>query len=140
MTSLRPYLISAVYEWILDNQFTPYILVDASKNNVQVPLEYVQDGRIVLNITPQVINKFELGKEAISFQARFQGAIKNIYTPISAVLAIYAKENGQGMFFDENEEGEEAESDGGNQTIAPEPKSTSRPALRVIRPEKKDSK
>ncbi|CBL44240.1 Stringent starvation protein B [gamma proteobacterium HdN1] len=103
MTSMRPYFVRAIYEWILDNQFTPYLLVNAMLPSVQVPTEHVRDGRIILNLAPSAIRGLVMDNDRVEFSARFGGVARTLYLPISAVLAIYAKENGRGMFFDENE-------------------------------------
>ncbi len=97
-TSTRPYLIRALYEWCTDNGFTPYVavLVDDS---VRVPNEYVKDGEIVLNISFDATSSLKLGNEFIEFKARFAGTAREITVPISHVIAIYARENGQGMAF-----------------------------------------
>ena len=103
LTPTRPYLARAIYEWICDNNLTPYLLVDANQPYTDVPLQFVQDGQIVLNIAPHAVHMLNLSNEAITFSARFSGASKDIYVPINAVLGLYAKENGQGLFFDPNE-------------------------------------
>ncbi len=103
MLSTQPYLIRAIYDWIMDNEFTPYILVNAKNDYVQVPRQFVDDGKIVLNIAPRAVNDLELGNDHIHFNARFDGRSMEVGVPISAVLAIYAKENGQGMVFDESD-------------------------------------
>ncbi len=100
MTTKRPYLIRALHEWILVNNCTPYILVDTFIEGVEVPQEYVKDGQIVLNISPQAITNLLIDDEAISFQGRFSGIPMKLYIPITSVISIYAKENGQGMVFD----------------------------------------
>ena len=99
MTPSRPYLTRALYEWILDNDFTPYVLVDATLVGVQVPTEHVKNGQIVLNVSPGAVRDLLIDNEAVQFNARFGGVPQNIYVPIMAVVAIYAKENGQGMVF-----------------------------------------
>lgn len=104
MTSTRPYLIRAFYDWIVDNDCTPYIVVDAVQKGVEVPQEFVDEGKIVLNIALSAVSGLVLGDHAIEFQARFGGSIRHVYTPIHSVLAIYAKENGRGMVFAEDEE------------------------------------
>ncbi|MFW2372291.1 MAG: ClpXP protease specificity-enhancing factor [Gammaproteobacteria bacterium] len=101
MTSSRPYLIRALYQWIVDNGVTPYILVDAGYAGVNVPDQYIQDNKIVLNIAPMAVRSLTLGDQEISFNARFGGQPTDIYVPTEAVLAIYARENGQGMMFNE---------------------------------------
>ncbi len=101
MTALRPYLIRAIYEWILDNAMTPYILVDAEREGVDVPPQYIQGGKIVLNLSPEAVVNLALGNETIAFHARFSGVPMEVQIPVHAVLAIYAKETGKGMVFDE---------------------------------------
>lgn len=104
MTSTRPYLIRAFYDWIVDNDCTPYIVVNAKQNGVEVPQEFVSDGQIVLNISLSAVQGLVLGDHAIEFQARFGGNIQQVYAPIRSVIAIYSKENGRGMVFAEEEE------------------------------------
>jgi stringent starvation protein B len=106
MTSSRPYLIRALYEWIIDNHLTPHLLVNAQLPNVSVPLQYVREGRIVLNVGPSAVEDLLLANDAITFSARFDEGIKHIYVPVHAILAIYASENGRGMFFSEEDEAE----------------------------------
>jgi len=103
MTSNKPYLIRALNEWILDNQLTPFLLVDASVKGVEVPEQYIKDGKIILNITPSAIQEIVFEDEWIYFSARFSGQPFMINIPVSAVLAIYAKENGRGIMFAEEE-------------------------------------
>ncbi len=103
MTSNRPYLVRALNEWILDNQLTPFLLVDASVKGVEVPEQHIKDGKIILNITPSAIQEISFENEWIYFSARFGGQPCMINIPISAVLAIYAKENGRGIMFAEEE-------------------------------------
>jgi stringent starvation protein B len=99
MTSRRPYLIRAFNEWILDNGLTPYLSVNADYSGVEVPRDYVVDGQIVLNISPSSVRNLELGLEYVLFDARFSGRSYQIVIPVKAVLAIYARENGEGMAF-----------------------------------------
>lgn len=101
MTSNKPYLIRAIYDWIVDNELTPYILVSAEYPTVQVPQEHVHNGKIVLNISPQASRGLHLENDRIVFSARFSGMTVQIFVPPGAVLAIYAKENGRGMEFGE---------------------------------------
>lgn len=103
MTPSRPYLLRALYEWLMDNNATPYVLINALHKDVMVPQDYVTDGKIVLNIMHGIVSNLEITNDAISFQARFGGIPQYIYAPISAVLAIYSKENGRGMVFPEEE-------------------------------------
>jgi stringent starvation protein B len=97
-TSTRPYLIRALYEWCTDNGFTPYIAVLVDET-VQVPREYVKDGEIVLNVSFDATSALKLGNDFIEFKARFAGTAREILVPIGRVIAIYARENGQGMAF-----------------------------------------
>ncbi|MDH5831914.1 ClpXP protease specificity-enhancing factor [Luteimonas sp. M1R5S18] len=97
MTSHRPYLLRALYEWISDNGMTPHILVDAGLPGVRVPTHTVKDGRVVLNIADRAVAKLELDNDAVRFTARFGGVSHPVVVPVSAVLAIYARETGQGM-------------------------------------------
>ncbi|STX40946.1 stringent starvation protein B [Legionella donaldsonii] len=102
MTSNKPYLIRAIYDWIVDNDLTPYILVNAAYPGVQVPQEHVNSGRIVLNISPKACRGLHLENDRIVFTARFSGHSVQIFIVPAAVLAIYAKENGRGMEFGED--------------------------------------
>lgn len=97
-TSTRPYLIRALYEWCTDNGFTPHVAV-AVDDSVQVPREYVKNGEIVLNIGFDATSSLKLGNDFIEFKARFAGTAREIMVPVDRVLAIYARENGQGMAF-----------------------------------------
>lgn len=106
MTSTRPYLIRAFYDWIIDNNCTPHIVVNVKSLGVEVPQEYAEGGQIVLNIAVTAVQALHLGDQAIEFQARFGGQVRKVYAPITSILAIYAKENGRGMVFAE-EEGED---------------------------------
>ncbi len=99
MTSSRPYLVRALHEWILDNDGTPHIVVDASVQGVQVPMDYVANGQIVLNISPSAVKGLMIDNGGVEFNARFGGVPVNVHVPIRAVMAIYARENGQGMVF-----------------------------------------
>jgi len=97
MTSHRPYLLRALYEWISDNDMTPHLLVDAGQPGVQVPPHTVKDGKVVLNIAARAVAALELGNDSVRFTARFGGVSHPVSVPVSAVLAIYARETGQGM-------------------------------------------
>jgi len=99
MTSSKPYLVRALYEWILDNDNTPYILVDISSDQVLIPNGISSDGKVVLNLAPAAIQDLEMTNEHVSFSARFNGVAEQIYCPVSSLLAIYARENGEGMMF-----------------------------------------
>ncbi|NOU21444.1 MAG: ClpXP protease specificity-enhancing factor, partial [Methyloglobulus sp.] len=94
MTSLKPYLIRSVYEWIVDNDLTPHLLVNANNNVGTLPVSYIEDGKIILNMRPQAIQGLTLGNEFIEFNAKFSGKPMQIAASVNAVMAIYAKENG----------------------------------------------
>lgn len=105
MSSNRPYLMRAIYEWISDNGLTPYLLVDAAVAGVRVPASTIKDGRVVLNIAARAVSQLEIGQDQVVFMARFSGASQMIEVPMAAVLALYAQENGQGMMFPADESG-----------------------------------
>jgi stringent starvation protein B len=141
MTSNRPYLIRALFEWITDNGMTPHLIVDAEADDVMVPRGYVDDGRIVLNIAPSAVHGLVLGNDKIHFSARFGGVAQPVELPPHAVLGLYARENGQGMLFpddgpqsdrdvsdddgDNGSGGPDGSDDGGNKPA--------RPSLRIVR-------
>ena len=128
MTSNKPYLIRAVYDWIVDNNLTPYMLVNAEHADVQVPQEHVQNGKIVLNISPQACRGLHLENDRIVFTARFSGLTVQVFVVPAAVLAIYAKENGRGMEF-----GEEYNESSLAPNATVESKSKSKPALTLVK-------
>ncbi len=130
MTPSRPYFIRAVYEWILDNELTPYLLVNSGYPDVMVPMEFVQDGKILLNLAPSAIRELHMGNDEIEFSARFGGKARNLYVPIGSVMAVYAKENGKGMFFDENEI-PPPPNDSGDKGKSPKP--SGKPSLKVVK-------
>ena len=99
----RPYLIRAIRDWAMDNGLTPQLLVDAGVDGIVIPGSHVQDGKIVLNVHTQAVKALELGNEFITFSARFGGNSHAINLPIQSVLAVFARENGQGIFFQEEE-------------------------------------
>ena len=99
MQSNRPYLIRAMFDWIVDNDWTPHLQVDANYPNISIPTDYVQDGLIVLNTHPNAVRELQFTNEWFSFKARFQGVEMQLGFPPEAVLAIFARENGQGMPF-----------------------------------------
>ncbi|BCU65763.1 hypothetical protein F941_00590 [Acinetobacter bouvetii DSM 14964 = CIP 107468] len=103
LSPTRPYMARAIYEWICDNQLTPYLLVDATQPNTMVPEQFIQDGQITLNLVPHAVHALNMSNDAITFSARFGGVSRDLYVPFSAVLGIYARENGQGLFFDPTE-------------------------------------
>ncbi len=158
LTPRRPYLLRAFYEWLLDNQLTPHLVVDVTLPGVQVPMEYARDGQIVLNIAPRAVGNLELANDEVRFNARFGGVPRQVSVPLAAVLAIYARENGAGTMFepeaaydedvaslnDDSAEGEPVMSvidgnkpgsddgDDGDDT-PPSPPRGGRPALRVVK-------
>ena len=127
MTSSRPYLLRAMYEWMLDNDLTPQIVVDAEGDGVVVPRSFVSDGRIVLNVAPGAVRDLRLGNDAVEFSARFGGKPFEISVPVRAVVAVFSRENGTGMSFP-------VESDGPDGT-PPEPQDSppGRPQLKVVK-------
>ena len=124
MTSSKPYLVRALYQWILDNDNTPYILVDTSSELVVIPKGIANDGKVVLNLAPAAIQYLEMSNEQISFSARFSGVAEQIFVPVSSLLAIYARENGEGMMFP----AEASDSEADDETRTPGP-----PTLKVIK-------
>lgn len=102
MTPSQPYLLRAIYDWIVDNAMTPYVLVDASSAQVIVPKQYIENGKIVLNLSPVAVTGLEMTNDYVMFNARFSGDAMDVSFPIHSVLAIYAKENGQGMVFNDS--------------------------------------
>lgn len=125
MTTNRPYLIRAVNDWLLDNHCTPHLLVNAEAPGVDVPHQYIQDGKIVLNIGPNAVEGLRVSNDEVTFLARFSGVSRLVSLPVNAVLAIYAKENGRGMMFDD-------EQDSGPQPEGPDDKPP-RPSLKVVK-------
>lgn len=130
MTPSRPYIMRALYEWIVDNGCTPYVLVDATLSDVLVPEQYVKDGQIVLNISPSAVMDLNISNDAVAFNGRFGGVATDIYVPVNAVIGIYARENGQGMVFEPEEEVEPTPPD----DEPPEPaKLEGRPSLKIVK-------
>lgn len=131
MTSSRPYLIRALYDWIVDNQCTPYILVNALADSVLVPQDYVNpDGQVVLNISPSAVIDFDMNETRLFFKARFSGVPTEIFVPYFAVMGIYAKENQQGMIFEPEPEPENPPPTDKSKGSRP---SSSRPSLKVVK-------
>jgi stringent starvation protein B len=134
MTPSRPYLMRALNEWILENDCTPYVLVDAGMPGVQVPEDYIDNGQIVLNISTSAVKSLLIDDDGLSFNARFGGVPIDLYVPMVAILAIYAKENGQGMVF-----GSEAGAPDPNKPPEPskpkrdEKPAKARPSLKVVK-------
>lgn len=132
MSSSRPYMVRAIYEWVVDNDCTPYVLVDAEYPGVLVPQQYVQDGQIVLNISPTAIVGLDVGNDEMGFRGRFGGVAQDIRVPIAAVLGIYARENGQGMLFDASDEVPPPPSDPEPSGANKRPRSA-KPSLKVVK-------
>jgi stringent starvation protein B len=122
----RPYLLRAMHEGMTDNALTPHIVVDASFENIELPVEHVRDNRLVLNVSYAATRALVIGNDAVTFEARFGGVPRSLYIPVDAVLGIYARENGQGMVFAE-ESGLEPPPD------EPPPGDGKRPTLRVVK-------
>ena len=134
MKTRRPYLLRAMHEWIADSDCTPHIVVDASVPGVEVPRQYVQDGKIVLNLSASATGGLVLGNDEVHFSGRFGGTAMAVRIPIEAILAVYARETGQGMIF--SEEGTPPSPSGGEPKppAAPEPRpAASRAKLKVVK-------
>lgn len=139
MLSSRPYLARALYQWLLDNDQTPHMVVDAKQPGVEVPEQFVQNGQIVLNIAPQAVEELFMENDAISFSARFGGKPMRVMVPIEALIALYARENGVGMVFghepvmpEHEVEETDAETDAENGAESSEAASEERPALSSV--------
>ncbi|MDG2017831.1 MAG: ClpXP protease specificity-enhancing factor [Porticoccaceae bacterium] len=140
MTSNRPYLLKAFFEWIVDCDCTPYIAVDAHHSGVEVPQEFVTDGQIVLNIAPRAVSNFEMNHQFVAFTTRFGGIPIDIMVPVAAVIGIYAHENGQGVVFELEDDPENDPPPikgptmvaSGKRTNKPS-KSKTKPSLRVVK-------
>lgn len=132
MNSSRPYLVRALYEWIVDNDCTPHLLVNAEYPGVQVPAGFASDGQIVLNVAPSAVRHLHMDNEAISFEGRFGGIAHSLNVPSAAVMAIYARENGQGMVFEiePTPPDDDAPTDGRDDGA---PRPGGRPSLKVVK-------
>lgn len=121
MLSNKPYLIRAFYDWIVDSNCTPFLVINANHPQCMVPQDFVENGEITLNISPNAIRDFQVNKNTVEFRASFSGTVHIISAPVKSILAIYAQENQQGMFFDyeEEEEQSEEEIDSSNTTSGP---------------------
>ncbi|RCU49871.1 MULTISPECIES: ClpXP protease specificity-enhancing factor [Corallincola] len=140
MTPSRPYLLRAFYEWLVDNNLTPHVVVDATVDAVKVPTQFVKHGQIVLNLAPHAVGQLELGNDAVSFSARFGGTPMSVYLPIESVTAIYARENGAGTVFADDiapeadlEEQPTLVTSPVTDDDKPTPPSGGRPSLRVVK-------
>ncbi len=137
-TSTKPYLVRALYEWMLDNNLTPFVALDTNVPGVKVPVQYIKDGQIVLNISPTATQDLSLTNQNLSFCASFSGLSHNIEAPMHAVTMIYAKETGQGMAFDisveEQDEGDNGGSTTGTNKLSAEAKPLAKkPILKVVK-------
>lgn len=126
MTPMRPYLLRAIHEWILDNGLTPYLLVNADHEQADVPRQFIEDGKIILNISPTAVQGLTLSNDWVSFRTRFSGQPFSVSVPTDGVLAVYAKENGKGMFFQPEESDEKT-------PPPPQPKARSKPVLKLVK-------
>jgi stringent starvation protein B len=126
-TPKRPYLLRAMHEWILDNDMTPHIVVDAAREGLLVPSGHAQDGKLVLNVSPSATRGLSLGNDFVAFEARFSGVSQRVEVPVDAVLGIYARESGHGMIF--SDEDGRPDPDG-----APDPGTEAKkPTLKVVK-------
>jgi stringent starvation protein B len=131
VNSSRPYLLRALYEWIVDNDCTPHVIVDATSPGVDVPVDYVKDGQIVLNLSPSAVIELQLADDFVSFNGRFGGKPTEVFVPMAAILGIYARENGQGMAFEPEEGGSGPAPEGGKE---PTPfRRAGKPSLTVVK-------
>jgi stringent starvation protein B len=124
LTSTKPYMIRAIHEWCVDNQLSPHLLVEVSAQT-KVPMAYVKDGEIVLNLNYSATKDLQFTNEAVTFSARFSGVSNNLYVPIAAVKGIFARENGQGMFFEVQSEDEDVVKEIKNKEISNKEKNIS---------------
>jgi stringent starvation protein B len=134
--SSRPYLVRAIHEWIVDSGLTPHLLVDAEQPGLDVPESSIQDGRVVLNVSPSAVRDLLIDSEMVTFVARFGGVSRAVTVPMAAVEAVYARENGRGMMFpvDEDEDDGAPESASGDDPDDRSgPKRKSRPNLKVVK-------
>ncbi|MCG6199746.1 ClpXP protease specificity-enhancing factor [Psychromonas antarctica] len=130
----RPYLLRAFYDWIVDSECTPHIIVDATQHGVEVPLQFVENGKIVLNIAPLSVVQFSMNDDAVTFNARFSGKPMQVYVPLYAIEGIYARENGAGTIFPE--EAAYQALDKADETVADtadKPKAGKKPSLTVVK-------
>ena len=131
MTTSKPYLIRGLYQWLLDNQVTPYILADTSSDDVLVPRGVANDGKVVLNLAPSAIQDLQMTNDYLSFSARFNGVAQDVYCPMPSILAIYARENVEGMMFSAEPEG--SQSPDTEALENGQPKKPSKPGLKVVK-------
>ena len=133
MTPSKPYLIRALYEWLLDNEMTPHVLVNANAESVMIPKGIATDGKVVLNLAPGAIQQLEMTNEHLSFSARFSGVAQNVYCPMVSVLAIYARENGEGTMFAEDADDVPLEEDKAEDGTDRTAKKSKPPGLKIVK-------
>jgi len=133
MNSMRPYLLRAVYEWIVDNNLTPQLVIDALAPGVEIPRQHVQEGKITFNISPTAVRDLNLGNDWVSFSARFSGAAMSVLVPVSAVLVVYARENEQGMVFQPEENPPETPPPAGQKSPEAVPPKRGKPTLTRVK-------
>jgi stringent starvation protein B len=145
MLSNRPYLLRAFYEWIIDSKATPILVIDAHHPHCKIPIDYVEGGEIIFNISPAAVRDFEITNECVEFKASFSGIVHIISVPVKAILAIYAEENGEGIFFDAEEDdggeageivqlknGQELSLDGAAEKNTQTPLKKNKPVLKLV--------
>ena len=130
LSSHRPYLIRAIREWAIDNDLTPQLVVNASVEGVEVPVEFIEDGQIILNVSPQAVSNLEMGNEFISFSARFRGVSRSVLVPVEAVMAVFDRETRQGMSFPEFTAGEASEQE--PESTPEPPPARGKPKLKLV--------
>lgn len=135
MLSSRPYLVRAIHEWIVDSGLTPHLLVNADQPGLEVPQSSIQDGRVVLNVSPTAVRDLLIDSEMVTFVARFGGASRAVTVPMPGIEAVYARENGRGMMFpvDEDEDGADESESGDSTDDRSGPERKSRPNLKVVK-------
>lgn len=134
LTSTKPYLIRALYEWITDNECTPYVIVNAEATDVEVPRQYIEDGRIILNVSEDAVRDLQVTNEFLEFNARFNGVATQVYAPVPAILAIYAQQNGHGMVFSDEDGLDQTPPEGSKVKKAiKRPDPNNKPNLKIIK-------
>ena len=130
------HLLQAIYEWLIDKELTPYIMVDAMMPNVEVPKRFTEDGKIILNIKPQAVGRLRIDNDAVEFDARFSRIAHHLFIPIPAIKTIYAFENGRGVIFNEKEDGTGGDGDENPLPLPPSQKAPvhqGRPKLKIVK-------
>ncbi|MCE9677624.1 ClpXP protease specificity-enhancing factor [Shewanella sp. AS1] len=137
MTPNRPYLLQAYYDWLMDNELTPHVVVDAFVPGTQVPQQYVKDGQIVLNIASGAVGNLQIGHDFIEFNARFGGVPQQVILPMASIIAIYARENGAGTVFDQEEAYETEPQDVGLSVVEDTPAAEEEAAAEEDKPKRR---